>query len=136
VGGKYSFPDIRILDKLTNPAITAYYIPGMNGIERVYVYQGDKYICECAKVVQFQEAVAEQTEADLTNMDNQRAYQQSFNQLIRAKKKAVVKLGTIKDDKVAQPTAKRTIVMPEPVAEEYEMPLAIENWRAAAARSL
>jgi len=93
----FRFPDINILTKLVRPEVDAYYIPGEKGIERIYIYQGGKFISEGIKVVPFQEAKAEQTPADIENAQRQWGYQKSFDSLVKETRARISKVGTSKE---------------------------------------
>lgn len=92
---KYRFHDLSVIAGLNNKRLTAYYIPGDMGVEKVYVYQGDKFIAECVKVVAFQEAVAEQTAADLEQAAKQWSYQSHFDKVIREKRGEITPVGVM-----------------------------------------
>jgi hypothetical protein len=100
---KYRFPDVSVLNKLIHPDVTAYYIPGENGIEKVYLYQDGKFISECNRVERFQEAKAEQTAADATNAQAQWGYQKSFDKLMKDTRERISKVGTASFDGFESP---------------------------------
>jgi hypothetical protein len=90
---KYRFTDVANMEQLIHPNVTAYYMPGNDGIEKVYIFQDGKYIGEALRVAPFQEARAEQTAADLANAKEQWGYQKSFDVLVRRKREQLSKVG-------------------------------------------
>ena len=98
MNGSYRLPNINILRTLNNWKFEAYYIPGEMGIEKVYLYQGKKFITEATKVVPFQEAQAEMTDADRLNAEKQWAYQKAFDKLVQEMQGGLIKLGTARFD--------------------------------------
>jgi hypothetical protein len=91
---KYRLRDINDMNVLTSPNVSAYYIPSEDGIEKVYIYQEGKFISECSRMERFQEAKAEQTEADQQNAQRQWGYQKSFDGLVKRKRAELSTVGT------------------------------------------
>jgi hypothetical protein len=54
----YRLPAIEELSELDSNEVVAFYLPEEHGIERVYLYQGGRFICEADKVVGFNESQA------------------------------------------------------------------------------
>ena len=98
MSNSYRLPNINILRDLNNWKFDAYYIPGAEGIEKVYLYQGKKFITEAAKVVRFQEAQAEMTDADRANAEKQWAYQAAFDKMQRELRSNIARVGTARFD--------------------------------------
>ncbi|PQJ09533.1 hypothetical protein CJD36_020050 [Flavipsychrobacter stenotrophus] len=94
----YRLPNINILRELKTWKFDAYYIPGPEGIEKVYLYQYGKFIAEATKVIPFQEAQAEMTDADRANADKQWAYQAAFDKMVRETQGSYSVLGTARFD--------------------------------------
>lgn len=94
----YRLPNINILRELNSWQFDAYYIPGADGIEKVYLYQGKKFITEANRVIKFQEAQAEMTDADRANAEKQWAYQAAFDKMVKDLRGSIAKVGTARFD--------------------------------------
>lgn len=74
---KYQLPSPQVLDLLApnNYSVDAYYLADKTGdITSVFLYQNDQFICECEKIVTFNEALAEQTSEDRRQFGLQQGY--------------------------------------------------------------
>lgn len=95
---KYHLPNVQCLSRLqpNNWDVDAYYLPDADGaINEVHLYQNDEYICTCGKLATFNEARAEQTEADIQIRNRQFAYRTSFDNEVRRRKEQLHKIGII-----------------------------------------
>lgn len=83
---EYSLPDPRVLE-LLNPnsrEVTAYYMPNPDGeINEVYLYQEGRYICTASKLVKYNEAKSERTDADLLSKIEQDKYIAKFKKWVK-----------------------------------------------------
>jgi hypothetical protein len=96
----YCLPSPEVIDKLksNNYGCEAFYLPNDDGtIDSVYLYQDGKFIAECRKVVKYQEAVAERTEADEAAMVEQHKYNARYYKMVReGKEQKIVPVGIVK----------------------------------------
>lgn len=68
-----------------NYDVQAYYLPNEAGeINEVHLYQNGHYIDTCAKLLNYNEAKAEQTDEDTEIMEQQRAYVSQYDKMVRA----------------------------------------------------
>ena len=79
-----SSPEVMRLLRPNDYNVTAYYMKEEDGdIPRVYLYQGDTFLCACEKIVAYNEARCEQTEADRAAMQEQAKYVARYDRLIK-----------------------------------------------------
>jgi len=117
--GKYQLPSVSELEKLepNNYGVTAYWLPDGNGeIKAVYLYQGDRFICECQKIRTFNTARAEWTEDDKEAYTNQMKYISNFDKTVKDDKGELAKVELIKhqtnkDFKDIEPEIVHEVVM-------------------------
>jgi len=79
---KYVLPHPRVLEKLApnNLTVDAYWLPNENGvIDEVYLYQNGQFICTANRLIAYNEAKAERTEADDLAKLNQDKYVAQFD---------------------------------------------------------
>lgn len=139
-GEKYMLPTPEVLDRLAprNNKVQAYYLEDLNNeIKQVYIYQDDKYLCACEKVVRYNEARAEQTEADREAYKVQASYIAKFDAKVKREKISKVKLIDSKvmhNVELMQPQQ----ITVEPRNEEYEefVGFDIDEYRRRAISSL
>jgi hypothetical protein len=67
-------------------------------IDKVYLYQGDNYICQANKIEAYQEAKAERTERDEQIRREQSKRQKHFHKLTNDEKSNIFKVGFIEND--------------------------------------
>lgn len=90
---KYQLSSPEILDKLepNNYNVDAYYLWDENGnIHEVYIYQKGVFIDRCVKLESYNEATAEQTEADREAYTEQAKYVSRFDKMTKDNKPAKV----------------------------------------------
>ncbi|MBQ7683026.1 MAG: hypothetical protein IJT48_00945, partial [Bacteroidaceae bacterium] len=84
--------DTSVLEKLrpNDYKVTAYWLPvndGLNGAdglpEEIYLFQGDRYIDTCERVITYNRVMAEQTEDDMVNYIEQRKKIAKFEAYVR-----------------------------------------------------
>lgn len=84
---QYCLPSPELIGKLQprNYKVDAYWMPSEDGgaAQSIYIYQNGKYIAECAQIERYQEAKAEQTEADLAAYQRQSAYVARYDKMIK-----------------------------------------------------
>jgi len=119
-GSSYRLPNINILRELPNWNFDAYYIPGPDGIEKVYLYQGKKFITEAPKVIPFQEAQAEMTDADRREAQKQWAYQQAFDAMYKELRGKIMKVGTAVFDGFEAADSLKVAEMVPVIAPQYD----------------
>lgn len=79
---KYQLPSPKVLSQLApnKYEVDAYYLENETGeIESVSLYQDDKFICECQRIVTFNTATAERTDQDTEAYQNQAKYISEFD---------------------------------------------------------
>lgn len=112
---QYRLPSPEDIAKLAphNLKVQAYYLPDIDGnINEVYVWQGDKYIATCGLIERYNEATAEQTDADRAAYTEQAKYVAQFDKMMKEnkiKRVAVVKKQEYQE--VAQSEAKEVKVI-------------------------
>jgi hypothetical protein len=99
---KYQLPHPAILAKLkpNNLRVTAYYLPNEEGIiDKVYLYQGGTYICECEKIQKYSTARAEWDDdgSDAEAYTEQAKYVSKHRAMVKEGKNGIAKL-LIKDN--------------------------------------
>lgn len=83
---RYRLSSPEVIGKLAprNYRVDAYYLPDDEGnIGEVYIYQGDRLIDTCTKVERYNEATAEQTDADREAYTEQAKYVAQFDSMIK-----------------------------------------------------
>ncbi|MDY6122107.1 MAG: hypothetical protein SPI72_03400 [Porphyromonas sp.] len=83
---QFILPSPDVLDLLAphTTKVEAYYLPEEDGeIKEVYIYQGECYLGCCSKVVRYNEANSEWTEADEAAYQEQAAYVAQFDAKVR-----------------------------------------------------
>jgi len=85
-GMKFGLPNPKVIERLApgNYEVTACYMPDEAGhVSEVYLYQDDNYIATCAPIVPYNEATAEQTDADKAAYTDQSKYVSQFDAMIK-----------------------------------------------------
>jgi len=98
---KYQLPNINVLSKLKphNYKVEAYYISNENGeIDKVHLYQAENFIGTCNKIIAYNEATAEQTEADRQAYTEQAKYVSQFDKNIKEGRNKLTKIQIIEND--------------------------------------
>ena len=91
---QYQLPDPKVIEKLEprNMRVDAYWLPGDGPAanapgtvapSEVYLWQGDEFICVCKPVAKYNEATAEQTEADKAAYVEQAKYVAKFDKMMK-----------------------------------------------------
>ena len=99
---KYMLPSPVVLARLApnNYTVEAYYLPPVNAedaIERVFIYQHDKFLAECRPIETFTTAQAEWTDADAEAMTVQAKYISQFNRIQKEGKEHIARVEEIKN---------------------------------------
>ena len=82
---QWSLPSPEVIEKLEprNMKVDAYWLAdGEGNVTEVYLWQGDEFICVCKKVARYNEATAEQTEADKAAYLEQAKYVAKFDKMM------------------------------------------------------
>lgn len=79
-----------------NYQVDAYYMPS-DSIERVYLFQHDVYIDTCERAVAYNEATAEQTDADRAAYQYQAKYVARYDKMVKEGKKELAKVTIIEN---------------------------------------
>ncbi|MEO9258571.1 MAG: hypothetical protein ABI207_09315 [Crocinitomicaceae bacterium] len=118
---KYQLPSVGVLELLqpNNYSVDAYYLPSKDGnIPTVVLYQNDQYICECEKIITYNEATSEQTEDDLKARVKQAQYVKSFDESIKRQKERIGRIHLLENVKPIQLPPLNTIE--EPIDSDLE----------------
>jgi len=97
---KYTLPSPELLNRLqpNNYEVDAYWLADDdNTISKVYMYQGDEFICECEKIVTYNTSKAESTDADTEAYNTQKEYVTEFNDMVKKKNNDFAKVTVIKN---------------------------------------
>lgn len=134
-------PDCIGLLKPNNYGVEAYWMPDANGaIETVQLYQGEKFIGECSKIVAYNESAAERTDADREAMLEQEKYVAKYYKMNKDGK--ADKLHRLKAipavmlDEAAAINADEVVVDPPPKVEQPADEWDGEDWAQFAMNSL
>ena len=82
----YQLPSPQTLSRLqpNNLTVDAYWLADDdNSISKVYLWQGDEYICECDVIVEYNRSKAESTEADAEAYNAQSKYVSEFDSMVK-----------------------------------------------------
>ena len=106
--------DSSVLNRLkpNDYNVQAYYLPDAKGvISEVYLYQGDTFLCKADKIERYQEALAEQTNADKEIMlAHQKRQAHRRKEVADGLENKVVKIEIVKNDfKEIEETTKKEI---------------------------
>lgn len=97
--GKYQLPEFSVVELLqpNNYTVDAYWLPSND--KTVYIYQNNRYICECKQIETYNAATSERTEQDEFSYTEQSKYVSNFDKEIRTGKATkTVKLQIIQND--------------------------------------
>lgn len=111
---KYMLPHPQVLAQLkpNKREVTAYWMPEADGtINEVYLYQDGNYICTCNKLIEYNEAKAERTEADEAAKLAQDKYVAQFDKMVKDGIADFAKLDVLKNDN--EPIPEPEIIMEE-----------------------
>ena len=108
---KYILSSPEVLQKLAanNYNVSAYWMPG-DEIDRVYLYQNDRFIDAATKIRKFQSATSERTEDDRIAETEQARYIAQFERMVKEGRSALAKAELLKH------SGKYETVAPEVVA--------------------
>ena len=102
---KYQLPNPQVISLLSSYEVQAYYLPNEEGIEEVYLYQENQFLCECKRLKSFNRANAEWTDEDKEIYQEQMHYIKQFDQFAKEKTtEKLAKIGTLSVDKKAEKT--------------------------------
>jgi hypothetical protein len=86
---QYRLPSPSEIGKLAtrNMKVDAYWLPDSKGkVSEVYLYQNGDYICTCEQLERYNEATAEQTDADRAAYTEQAKYVSQFDKMMKDEK--------------------------------------------------
>ena len=132
----FILPDPEIIAKLEprNYKVEAYYLPDMDGnIDEVYIYQHGRYIATCKPVTRYNEATAEQTEADRAAYTEQAKYVAKFDKMMKDGK--IRKVGIMKKaeaKEIADIKAEAVEISPRTDDDDYSAYLDVAHYEADA----
>lgn len=123
----YQIPSPQVLKKLSTNSyeVDAYWQMEDDGnISSVYLWQGSEFICEAKKIVKYNEATAEQTEADRAALTEQAKYVAKFDKMVKDERGAkILRVETMSTKKIELPSeeevVRQPIVLVEP-EDEFE----------------
>lgn len=99
-GENFQLPSPEILKRLkpNNLSVNAYWLADEdNTINKVYLWQGDEFICECERITEYNRSKAESTEADAEAYTNQSKYVSEFDSMVKKGKKTLPKVTVVKN---------------------------------------
>jgi hypothetical protein len=103
---KYQLPNPQVISLLSSYEVQAYYLPNEEGVEEVYLYQENQFLCECKRLKSFNRANAEWTEEDKEIYQEQMHYIKQFDQYTKEKTtEKLSKVGTLSVEKKTQKVA-------------------------------
>jgi hypothetical protein len=95
----YAINDYGILKRLHTKELQAYYLPNANNtIDKVYLWQGDEFMCEGNKIETYNEAQIERTEHDEEIRIEQAKRQAKVRKYVKDKTQQVPKVGIMPND--------------------------------------
>lgn len=138
---KYQLPSPQCIGLLkpNNYSVEAYWLPDSEGdIATVQLYQGDRFIGECRKIVAYNESAAERTEADNEAMLEQEKYVAKYYKMNReGKADKLRRLKTVSAAVLNKAVAAEAVAVdPPPKAEPRDDDWSGEDWTAFALNSL
>lgn len=120
--GQYQLPDPEVIAKLEprNYKVDAYYLPDSAGnVTEVYLYQCGRYIATCKPVARYNEATAEQTDADREAYTSQAKYVAKFDKMMKDGKIRKVSIIKAADSRaIADIEARPVVAVPVEDTEE------------------
>lgn len=120
--GQYQLPDPEVIAKLEprNYKVDAYFLPDSAGnVTEVYLYQCGRYIATCKPVARYNEATAEQTDADREAYTSQAKYVAKFDKMMKDGKIRKVSIIKAADSRaIADIEARPVVVVPMEDSEE------------------
>lgn len=137
---QFRLPSPDVIEKLAprNNKVLAYYLPDIDGnINEVYIYQNDKFIATCALLERYNEATAEQTDADREAYIEQSKYVAQFDSMMRQGKIQKVAVVSKKDaQEMAQMEVKPVVIPIEQDDEDYSEYMDTESVKKRARASV
>jgi len=98
---KFMITDFGILDQLApnDKNVEVYYIPDESGkVDKVYIYQNNRFIGEAVQIATYNRANAEWTDADHANYTKQAAYLAQFDKRIKEQKEKATRVTVIPNE--------------------------------------
>ena len=137
---QFRLPSPDVIEKLAprNNKVLAYYLPDIDGnISEVYIYQNDKFIATCGLLERYNEATAEQTDADREAYIEQSKYVAQFDSMMRQGKIQKVAVVSKKDaQEMAQMEVKPVVIPIEQDDEDYSEYMDTESVKKRARASV
>ncbi|MGM9759694.1 MAG: hypothetical protein ACI30I_06210 [Parabacteroides sp.] len=136
---RLSSPEVLDLLKPNCYEVDAYYMPA-DTIEEVYIYQNNIYIDTCRRVVAYNEATAEQTDADREAYKEQAKYVAQYDAMVRKGRRKLSKVAILPAEPVT-PVEVKAAPVPEPVTadmddDDFDFAAFARRAREAALKSL
>lgn len=137
---QYRLPSPDVIEKLAprNNKVLAYYLPDIDGnINEVYIYQNDKFIATCALLERYNEATAEQTDADHDAYIEQSKYVAQFDSMMKEGKIQRVSVVSKKEaQEIAQVEVKPVVIPIEQDDDDYSEYMDAESVKKRARASV
>lgn len=117
----YRLSDPNVIDRLEprNYQVDAYWLAGADGnVQEIYVYQHGRLIDTCQKVKRYNEATAEQTEADKAAYTEQAKYVAKFDKMMKDGK--IKRVGILAKEESKLITEVQAEAVPLPTQAEEE----------------
>lgn len=137
---QYRLPSPAEIEKLAprNMKVDAYWLPDADGnVKEVYLYQNGEYICTCGLLERYNEATAEQTDADRAAYTEQAKYVSQFDKMMKDEK--IQKVAVMRTSDVREIEQVDARVVPQPVSqpdEDYSDYMDTARYRREAVGSL
>jgi hypothetical protein len=121
---KYCLPDPELVDRFkpNNYGCEAYWLANEDGtIDSIYVWQSSQFIGKCKKVTKYQEAIAEQTEADRRAIVEQCKYDAKYHRMLReGKAEKIVPVEILKTSRIQELEQIKDVATAPPVRDEID----------------
>lgn len=117
----YRLSDPNVIDRLEprNYQVDAYWLAGADGnVQEIYVYQHGRLIDTCQKVKRYNEATAEQTEADKAAYTEQAKYVAKFDKMMKDGKIKRVGILAKEEAKLITEVQAEAVLLPTQAEEE------------------
>lgn len=122
----FQIPHPHFLKRLApnNYSLEAYWLIDDQGvIDSVYLWQGDEFICEAKRIVRYNEATAEQTDADREAFTSQAKYVAKFDKMMKDDRAKLSKVEVMSNKQVELPSQEEIVRQPiemSNVEDEFE----------------
>jgi hypothetical protein len=132
MGNQYRLPTPELIHRLAPRRydVDAYWLPDDKGeVNEVYIYQDGRYLATCPMVVRYNEATAEQTQADRDAYTEQAKYVSQFDAMMkRGKQTKVAIIERTEREAIEATPVPKEVAAPEPEQSEADELAELLNW--------